>query len=170
MIEMTLERKISPIFKLDEETWMRHANPWSGWTRFSVLPILIIAFWSRVWLGWWSLIPITISFLWGYVNPRIFSKPKSTNNWISKVVLGERVWLNRDKIPVTEHHRLLPNILSIIVGVGVIFIIWGVYKLEICPVLLGYILANLGKLWFMDRMVWLYEDMKNLPEYRDWLY
>jgi len=167
---MTLERKISSMFKLDEEIWMRHANPWSGWTRFSVLPILIIAFWSRVWLGWWSLIPITISFLWGYVNPRIFPKAKSTNNWISKVVLGERVWSNRDKIPVPEHHRLLPNILSIIVGVGVIFIIWDVCKLEIWPVLLGYILANLGKLWFMDRMVWLYEDMKHLPEYRDWLY
>jgi hypothetical protein len=29
----------------------------------------------------------------------------------------------------------------------------------------------LGKLWFVDRMVWLYEDMKDAtPEYRSWLY
>jgi len=28
-----------------------------------------------------------------------------------------------------------------------------------------------GKLWFLDRMVWLYEEMKELhPPYRRWLY
>jgi hypothetical protein len=28
----------------------------------------------------------------------------------------------------------------------------------------------LCKLWFVDRMVWLYEDMRQeMPEYRDWL-
>lgn len=30
---MTLERKIAGIFKLDDENWMRHANPVSVWTR-----------------------------------------------------------------------------------------------------------------------------------------
>jgi hypothetical protein len=32
-------------------------------------------------------------------------------------------------------------------------------------VLFGFSLNLLGKLWFVDRMVWLYEDMKHLPEY-----
>lgn len=28
-----------------------------------------------------------------------------------------------------------------------------------------------GKVWFLDRMVWLYEDMKEVtPEYSGWLY
>ena len=27
-----------------------------------------------------------------------------------------------------------------------------------------------GKLWFLDRMVWLYEDMKDVGEYGEWLY
>ena len=32
-------------------------------------------------------------------------------------------------------------------------------------------LIYLGKMWFLDRMVWLYEDMKDTtPEYRSWLY
>lgn len=30
--------------------------------------------------------------------------------------------------------------------------------------------ANLGKSWYLDRMVWLYEDMKDLPEYKKWLF
>lgn len=165
---MTLERKISKIFRLDDETWMRHANPWSVLTRFTVFPVLILAFWSRVWLGWFSIIPIIISLIWMYINPRIFPKPKSTKNWASKGVFGERVWLNRDKIPVPEHHKLLPNILNIINGTGSLIVVWGVYKLDIWSVLGGLSIAYLGKLWFIDRMIWLYEDIKDVPEYKKW--
>ncbi len=162
---MTLERKISKSFKLDDETWMRHANPWSGWTRFSGLPLLALAFWSRVWLEWGSLVPIALTLIWIFINTRIFPKPKSTKNWMSKVVFGERVWLNRDNIPVPERHKKVPNILSAIGALGLPFVAWGVYMLEIWPVLVGITLVFLGKLWFADRMVWLYEDMKHLPEY-----
>ncbi|KYK33291.1 MAG: hypothetical protein AYK19_14185 [Theionarchaea archaeon DG-70-1] len=167
---MTLERKISSIFKLDEEAWMRHANPLSVWSRFTVLPIIILAFWSRIWLNWWAALPIAISVIWMYINPRLFPKPGTTKKWASKGVLGERVWSNRDNIPVPDHHKLLPNILNAVAGVGGIFVIWGVYKLELWPVLMGCSLVYLGKLWFIDRMVWLYEDMKHLPEYKKWLY
>lgn len=48
---MTLERKIAQTFALDDETWLRHANPWSLVLRNTVLPHLILAFWSRLWLG-----------------------------------------------------------------------------------------------------------------------
>ena len=167
---MTLERKMSKIFKFDDEIWMRHANPWSVFTRFTVFPFLIIAFWSRVWLGWFSIIAIILSLLWMYINPRIFPKPRSTNNWASKGVIGERVWLNRDKIPVPEYHKLAPNILNIVNGIGFIIVIWGVYQLDIWAVLGGLTIEYLGKLWFLDRMVWLYEDMKDVPEYEKWLY
>ena len=34
---MTLERKIASAFRMDDETWKRHANPWSVWTRNTVL-------------------------------------------------------------------------------------------------------------------------------------
>lgn len=69
---MPIERKIAKLFKLTDENWMKHANPWSVWTRYSVLPIIVLAY--------------------------------------------------------------------------------------------------LGKSWYLDRMVWIYEDMKHLPEYGKWEY
>lgn len=168
---MNLEQNIANSFQMDKRTWSRHANPWSVSTRFTVLPLIILAIWSRVWLGWLSLLPITISLLWMWFNPRIFPKPQTTNNWASKGVLGERVWLNRDRIPVPQHHQRVPTILNLISAFGIPFLVLGLVDLEIYPTLIGVILINLGKLWFVDRMVWLYEDMKdNHPEYRSWLY
>lgn len=168
---MTLERKIAAAFEMDGETWARHANPWSVWTRFLILPLFVPAIWSRVWLGWWALVPVAALVLWTWLNPRLFSRPRSTDNWASKAVLGERVWLNRDKIAVPERHRRAPNVLSAVSGVGMPFVLWGLIALDIWPTLLGLALVTLGKLWFLDRMVWLYEDMKDArPEYRSWLY
>ncbi|MGI5835057.1 MAG: DUF6653 family protein [Chloroflexota bacterium] len=168
---MTLEEKIARSFSMSEETWQRHANPWSVWTRFTALPLIILAAWSRVWLRRWALIPIALSLLWTWLNPRIFSKPRSTDNWASKAVLGERVWLNRNRIPIPGHHSFLPNLLNVVSGVGGAFVVWGVAALRVWPTLFGSALVFLGKLWFIDRMVWLYEEMKEAtPEYKSWLY
>jgi hypothetical protein len=43
----TSERRVASLFGLKGDSWMRHANPWSVWTRFAVLPLLILAVWSR---------------------------------------------------------------------------------------------------------------------------
>ncbi len=168
---MTFEGKLATAFAMSEEVWMHHANPWSFWTRFTVLPLLILAIGSRVRLGWWAFVPIAAAVLWMWLNPRIFPKPQSTKNWASKGVFGERVWLNRNQIPVPLHHRTLPNLLSVVSALGMVFVIWGVSAIAIWPTLLGASVVYLSKLWFIDRMVWLYEDMKNVePEYRSWLY
>lgn len=113
---------------------------------------------------------LRVAVLWTLLNPRVFSKPKSTNNWASKSVLGERVWSSRDKVSIPNQHKVLPNVLSVIVGIGSIFVIWGTYKFAIWYVLFGAVLVYCGKLWFLDRMVWLFEDMKDNPQYKEWLY
>ena len=158
---MTLEHKIAQLFQMDEATWTRHANPWSVWTRNTVLPLLILAIWSRVWLGWWSLLWVTVALLWNWVNPRLFRKPETTDNWASKAVFGERVWMNRDQIPVPARHHIMPNILTTVAVIGTGFVAWGVIELDIWITLFGAALTYAGKLWFLDRMVWLYEDMKD---------
>jgi len=168
---VTLEERIAGAFRMTDATWERHADPWSVWTRFTSGPLIVLAFWSRAWLGRWSAAPVALSLLWNWLNPRAFGRPASTDNWASRAVLGERVWMNRKVVPVPEHHRVLPNVLSAVSAVGGVFVIWGLVRLKGWPTLFGAALVYLGKVWFLDRMVWLYEDMKDAtPEYREWLY
>jgi hypothetical protein len=92
------EARIAAAFGLRGENWMRHANPVSVWTRFAVLPLLAVSIWSRVWIGWWALVPFVFSLVFMVVNPLLFPRPRSTKNWASKGVLGERIWANRDEV------------------------------------------------------------------------
>jgi len=169
---MTLERKIATVFNLTDENWMKHANPVSVWTRYSVLPVIVMAFWSRQWIGWWCLVPGLLSILWMFFNPIVFKKPKSTKNWASKSVLGERVYLNRDKVSIPERHNVpLHKILNAISSVGMILAIWAIVYYSVFGAVLGVSLAYLGKSWFLYRMVWLYEDMKHDNKtYQSWEY
>lgn len=168
---MTIEKKIANLFHLTDENWQKHSNPLSVWTRNLSLPLLILAFWSRVWIGWYCLIPIAIAIFWIWINPRLFQAPKSTRNWASRAVFGERVWMRRKEIPVPKHHQNFPNILSSVAVVGSVLVIFGVYHLDLWITIIGSVLIYAGKLWFLDRMVWLYMDMKNKnKEYNSWSY
>ncbi|MCH9808227.1 MAG: hypothetical protein K0U74_10890 [Alphaproteobacteria bacterium] len=159
------------LMAMDDAAWQRHANPWSGWTRVAILPLLALAIWSRAWIGWYALIPVALVALWTWINPRLFAPPKSTDNWMSKVVMGERVWLNRDKVPIPQRHVRMSHLLNAASVLGAILFAWGLYALEFWPTVFGMSLAILAKLWFGDRMVWLFEEMKDAsPEYRSWLY
>jgi hypothetical protein len=170
MKEMTKEEKIAKVFHLTGDNWMRHANPWSVGTRYSVLPIIVLAFWSRIWIGWWCAIPAALSLAWMFLNPVFFRKPRSTRNWASKSVLGERVWMNRKNIAVPSHHGKMPAILNMISSLGMLLCILSIIWLWLWPAVLGVALAYLGKSWYLDRMVWIFEDMKEIPEYGKWLY
>jgi hypothetical protein len=47
---------------------------------------------------------------------------------------------------------------------------WGLYSLDPWATAFGALGASALKLWFVDRMTWLYEDMKDAsPEYAAWL-
>jgi len=161
------------LMAMDEETWMRHANPISGWSRIFTFPFVILAFWSRQWIGWWCLIPITVISLWSFLNPRIFPRPVSTDNWASKGVLGERAFTqNKNKTGniLPTHHIKAAKTLTLITGIGSIILVYGLVVLQIWPTLLGASAVFLGKMWFVDRMVWLFEDIKDNEPFNSWLY
>lgn len=160
---MTLERRIAAAFALDDAAWARHVNPWSGWTRFSCLPLLVLAAWSRAWIGWWALLPVGLALGWTWLNTRLFPPPRHLDAWISRSVLGERLWLARDTTPVPAWHRRVPNLLSATGAIGLAGVVWGVAVLETWPTLLGMAVTTLAKLWFLDRMVWLHRDMTPPP-------
>ncbi len=168
---MGFENLIANVFQMSPEVWARHANPKSVWTRYAALPILVAAVWSRMWIGWWSLIPILATVLWIWLNPRVFPRPASTKNWASKAVLGERVWLNRMEVQIPEHHVRFIRVLNIVTGCGGLVLLNGLVVLDGTTTAVGSSVVVLGKSWFLDRMVWLYEDMLKVhPPYREWLY
>jgi hypothetical protein len=79
-------------------------------------------------------------------------------------VLGERLWLNRRNVPIPSHHRIAPNVLSGIGALGLVPLVYGLWRLDLCATLIGTILVYAGKLWFIDRMVWLYRDMSGVRD------
>lgn len=162
--------RVAGAVAMDEAAWERHANPWSAWTRVPILPALVLALWSRVWIGAWCLLPVAALLAWAWINPRAFPRPSRTTSWASRAVMGERVWLARDRVPIPGHHALWARLLSLAAGLGAAPLLWGLWALEAWPVLLGLTLTMGAKLWFLDRMVWLYEDMAaRHPDYAAWM-
>jgi hypothetical protein len=84
--------------------------------------------------------------------------------------MGERVYLLRELHPIPVYHANAAQLLSIGSGIGALIMAAGLLTAEPTAFLVGGVATLLCKLWFVDRMVWLYEDMRHdVPEYRDWL-
>ena len=89
---------------------------------------------------------------------------------MSRGVLGERVWLNRSKVPIPDHHARMATILNVLAGVGMVPFIVGLVQLNVWATVAGTAVMMIAKLWFLDRMAWLFDDMKDTnDEYRRWL-
>jgi hypothetical protein len=115
---MTFEKKFAKIFNLSEDNWLKHANPRSVWTRFAILPCLILAIWSRVRIGWYSLIAIGAILFFTLINPTLFKKPKHYHRRSSKAVLGEKMLSERKEHPIPSHHKIPILLLNILQTLG----------------------------------------------------
>ena len=161
---MTLERKIAGAFALDDETWLRHANPWSVALRNTVLPILVIAFWSRSGSDGMRLfrllLPCSGPGSIPVFSPDRIARPLGIKGCDGRTGLAEPGHCSRAGTSPTA-----PNILSGVSGIGMLFVFWGVFAFDLWPTVFGMALVYCGKLWFLDRMAWLCEDMKDVSEY-----
>lgn len=154
---------------MDEEAWQRHANPLSVLSRMSILPLMTVAIMSREWIGWGALVPVGMVLLWTWWNPRAFARPAKTQGWASHGTFGERVLLNHANIPVPDHHMAWAGALTTLAGLGLIPWAYGLWQIDWGFILFGMTLMMGAKLWFVDRMVWLYQDMKSAsPTYAAW--
>ena len=160
--KITTDTKLARLFGLQGESWLRHANPVSVWTRFAVLPLLALSIWSRDWIGWWSLVPIALSLVFMVVNPLLFPKPASTRNWASKGVFGERIWADRNTVELPDQFRnsRVANVTYLFQLVGMAVLAYGLVELDLLAVVAGLVIVQCAKAWFIDRMVLLFEDMK----------
>ena len=168
----TMEQRIARLFGLTGDKWMRHANPRSVWTRFAVVPLLAPAIWSRAWIGWYSLIPIALALTWMVVNPLFFAVPRSTRNWASKGVFGERVYAERNTVELpAQYLTQVPNVANALSAVGLVVLAHGLTTLDLPSTIAGIVITSTGKAWYIDRMVLLFEDAKHRnAEYASWEY
>ncbi len=144
---------------MDAAAWARHGNPWSVATRFTVLPLIVLAIWSRVWLGWGALLPLALALGWMWLNPRVFSRDYDGDNWGSKGVMGERIFIDH-RGEVASHHVRMAKLLSWASVPGLVVLAVGLWQLWPDWTVFGLILTVLPKVWFCDRMVWIYEDRR----------
>lgn len=168
----TGEQRVAKLFGLTGDSWARHANPVSVATRFAVLPLLALSIWSRDWIGWWCLVPVVLSVVFMMVNPLLFPKPRSTRNWASKGVFGERVWSERNVTPVPA--QFTPDVLRVtyaVQTVGAAALVYGLVRFDLMATVTGLVILQAAKAWYIDRQVLLYEDMKQRnAEYASWEY
>ncbi len=83
----------------------------------------------------------------------------STDSWASRSVLGEKYWSARKESPIPRRHRIAPIVPSVISAAGVPFWAWGLIVLDIWITAFGLAIQMLGKVWFLDRMALLYDDV-----------
>lgn len=147
------------LMAMNDETWERRANPLSVYSRFLCLPLIVAAIWSRTWLGWWAVVPLALAIGWTFLNPRLFSAPIGKGTEAAKAVMGERLFLARETSAVPQRHASMAHWLTALSLAGAVVLAYGVIMLDARATLAGLAVAMTGKLWFCDRMVWLYEDM-----------
>lgn len=166
---MDLFKVTEGAMRMDPKIWARHANPLSGYSRLLSGPAVFFALWSLWWISWWALLPIALIVVWIYLNPRIFPAPDNTDNWMTKAVLGERVFINRKAEPIPQHHVTMGWITSLVAMVFFLIAAYGLLVRDFWAGFAGWHAAILAKIWFLDRMVWLWEDMKDTtPRYQAW--
>jgi len=156
---MSVDTRMARAFGLEGDSWQRHANPWSVYTRIPIPPLLVAAIWSRSRIGWWSLVPAGLVCGWTAVNPRAFPPPRSLDHWASRAVLGETAWAKRQEVPVPPRHRVAPDVLGAISAAGVPFVARGLVVRDGWMVLFGLAVQMAGKIWFLDRMAILSDDV-----------
>tara|TARA_R110002049_G_scaffold23545_2_gene83267 strand:+ start:82897 stop:83388 length:492 start_codon:yes stop_codon:yes gene_type:complete len=142
---------------MSDDVWRRHVNPWSGWSRATALPLFALAIWSRVWLGWGAWVPVVLVLIWIWVNPRVFKCPERVNNWMSRGVLGEYIYLNH-AAELPAHQMRAARVLGWMALPGIVVMVLGLILLWWEGVVFGTVFAVLPKFWFLDRMVWIYDN------------
>jgi hypothetical protein len=167
---MRFFKKVEKMMFMTDETWARHSNPLSVYTRMPCLFLLSLSIWSREYIGLYAIVPVVISLVWIVYNPRAFAIPTITDNWASKATFGERIFLKKESVSIPRHHVNMVHMLTVLITPGFPVLLYGLYVNDLWIIGFGNCWVLFLKLWFCDRMVWIYEDMKDTdPEFNDWL-
>jgi hypothetical protein len=97
--------------------------------------------------------------VWLVINPVAFRAVDEPTNWVSKAVYGQQIWLTqRERVPM-----VYLTIMRWLVAVGLAgfgFIGWGLWALDLWPVVYGVTLVVFSQFWQWDRQRLLYDELK----------
>jgi hypothetical protein len=65
----------------------RHSNPWSAWTRLASAPLVLVPVWTR------RASHAALVGAWLLANPVVFPEPRDEQNWATRAILGEELWI-----------------------------------------------------------------------------
>jgi hypothetical protein len=122
-----------------EQSWKRHSNPWSVWTRILSYPLAYVPVWNRSWKQGAAV------GAWFTANPVIFPPPNDDSLWATRCVLGEQLW-------TAERRRDFPTALNSASAVFYAGALLAAYKRRFWPLMFYASSSYLLKLWFLDRM------------------
>lgn len=127
---------------LPDWVWERHANPWSGWTRVAVTPVLVYAFYHRN----WRLLAAAV--VWTVVNPVAFPPPKTDDAWMTRGVRAEEAWLEAGNGTVGTSW---PNVLNIVNVPATTYLGWATLrKRPVHAVVATTLVLGLKLLWMRE--------------------
>ncbi|WP_439027938.1 DUF6653 family protein [Haloarchaeobius sp. DT45] len=126
--------------------WAGHANPWSVWTFVATYPLLVLAIYRRE----QRLLAAILVFV--AVNPLLSPEPDDDSAWATRVVLGERVWLDDGLLSSVS------NLLFVVATAPVqLYTLRAAVKRQPVRALVGTGLSMVLMFVFFGRMARLYE-------------
>ena len=155
---MAFEQRIAGLFGLNDEGWARHANPASGWSRaITGLPAIVLPAVSRIWIGWWAVPLAILCIAWLIINPRLFPPPENDRAWMTRGVLGERMWVERKQTGLAEAQVSLPSWLTLASGIAFAVMGYGLIVLDWYAIIGGASVSWIAKMLFIDRTRAIYD-------------
>jgi hypothetical protein len=70
----------------------RHSHPWSAWTRWASIPLIMLPIWNR------SARQGALVGAWFVANAVVFPPPRDDSAYATRVVLGEEMWLEERRV------------------------------------------------------------------------
>jgi hypothetical protein len=126
--------------RLEDVFWDRHSNPWSGWTRVALGPLLFYAVYRR------DRRLLAAALAYTVVNPVLFPPPETTDSWISRGVLAERDWLREGNGVMSLAY---PNVLQVVQVPVSLFALSAALRRRPLATALGVLAVTGLKLWWI---------------------
>jgi hypothetical protein len=133
----------------DRHLWPRHANPKSGWSRLLATPLLLLAVYRR------DRRLLVVALLYVLLNPVAFPPPADDRAWMTRGVLGERVWLRHGPRPGWV------SALNALSGLPFLYALVAAYRRQPRRAALAGALAGALKLAFVAWCVRLYDRTRS---------